>query len=54
MSVILISDEIRELTANCHRILVMQNGRLRRILDKPQEIDDDYIKSILDEQKRAI
>jgi len=54
MSVILISDEIRELTANCNRILVMQNGRLRRILDKPQEIDDDYIKSILDEQKRAM
>lgn len=54
MSVILISDEIRELTANCNRILIMQNGRLRRILDKPQEIDDDYIKSILDEQKRAM
>jgi simple sugar transport system ATP-binding protein len=54
MSVILISDEIRELTANCNRILVMQNGRLRRVLDKPQEIDDDYIKHILDEQKRAM
>lgn len=54
MSVILISDEIRELTANCNRVLVMQNGRLCRILDKPEEIDDDYIKGILDEQKRAI
>ena len=54
MSVILISDEIRELTANCNRILVMQNGRLRRILDTPQEIDDEYIKGILDEQKRAL
>lgn len=54
MSVILISDEIRELTANCNRILVMQNGRLRRVLDTPEEIDDDYIKGILDEQKRAL
>lgn len=54
MSVILISDEIRELTANCNRILVMQNGRLKRILDKPEEIDDEYIQRILDEQKRAI
>lgn len=54
MAVILISDEIRELTANCNRIIVMQNGRLRRVLEDPREIDDRYIQTILEEQKKSI
>lgn len=54
MSVILISDEIKELTANCHRVLVMQNGMIAKELTKPEEIDDDYIQKLLDAQKRAI
>lgn len=39
MSVILISDEIKELTANCQRIIVMQNGRIYKELNTPEEID---------------
>lgn len=54
MSVILISDEIRELTANCQRIIVMQNGRIFSELNKPEEIDDKYIQSILEAQKKSI
>lgn len=54
MSVILISDEIKELTANCQRIIIMQNGRIFRELNKPEEIDDKYIQCILEAQKKAI
>jgi simple sugar transport system ATP-binding protein len=54
MSVILISDEIKELTANCQRIIVMQNGRIYKELNTPEEIDDKYIQSILEAQKKAI
>lgn len=53
MSVILISDEIRELTANCHRILIMKNGRIAKQLTKTEEIEDTYIQNILNNQKRV-
>ncbi len=52
MSVILISDEIRELTANCHRILIMKNGKISQELTKGEEIDDTNIQNILNHQKR--
>jgi simple sugar transport system ATP-binding protein len=54
MSVILISDEIRELTSNCNRILIMKNGRISRELTTPEEIDDAYIQQLLNEQKRVV
>lgn len=54
MSVILISDEIREISAYCHRVLVMRNGRIDRILEDPEEIDDSYIQSLLDEQREIL
>lgn len=54
MSVILISDEIREITANCHTVLVLQNGQIKHILEKPEEIDDSYIHGLLENQKQTI
>jgi simple sugar transport system ATP-binding protein len=33
MSVVLISDEITEITNNCNRILLMHSGRIRAELD---------------------
>ena len=52
MSVILISDEIREITANCHTVLILQNGRIRHRLEKPEEINESYIHSLLESQKQ--
>ena len=54
MAVILISDEIREITANCHRVLVLRNGRINRTLDTSEEIDDSYIQQLLDDQKKIL
>ena len=54
MSVILISDEIKEITANCQRVLVMQNGRICSCLEKAEEIDDSNIQAILDMQKKSV
>ena len=54
MSVILISDEIRELTDNSNRILIMRNGKIAQELTDPKDIDDNYIQSILNKQKRIL
>jgi simple sugar transport system ATP-binding protein len=54
MSVILISDEIRELTANSNRILIMRNGKIAQELSDPKDIDDTYIQNILNKQKRIL
>jgi simple sugar transport system ATP-binding protein len=54
MSVILISDEIRELTANSNRILIMRNGKIAQELSDPKDIDDTYIQNILNKQKRVL
>lgn len=54
MSVILISDEIRELTANSNRILIMRNGKIAQELSDPKDIDDIYIQNILNKQKRIL
>lgn len=52
MSVILISDEIKELTANCDRILLMKNGKLDQELTKPEEMTDAHIRKLLNTQKK--
>ena len=54
MSVILISDEIREITANCQKVLIMHNGRIEKIIDKPEEIDDTYIQNYLETRKSLV
>ena len=54
MSVILISDEIRELTSNSNRILIMKNGRIAQELSDPKKIDDTFIQNILNKQKRIL
>jgi len=54
MSVILISDEIREVTANCQRVLVMHNGRIVKEFTKAEEIDDEYIQGFLESQKALV
>jgi len=53
MGVILISDEIREITSHCHRVLIMRNGRIVKEL-VGEQIDDQAIQQVLDEQKRFI
>lgn len=53
MGVILISDEIREITSHCHRVLIMKNGRIAREL-VGEEITDMAIQRDLDEQKRVM
>jgi simple sugar transport system ATP-binding protein len=53
MGVILISDETREITSHCHRVIIMRNGRFGREL-VGDEIDDAVIQRELDEQKRVI
>jgi simple sugar transport system ATP-binding protein len=53
MGVILISDEIREITSHCHRVIIMRNGRFGKEL-KGDEITDAAIQQELDEQKRVI
>ncbi|NCB00953.1 MAG: sugar ABC transporter ATP-binding protein [Spirochaetia bacterium] len=53
MGVILISDEIREITSHCHRVIIMRNGRFSKEL-VGNEIEDAAIQRELDEQKRII
>jgi simple sugar transport system ATP-binding protein len=50
MGVILISDEIKEIAAYSHRVLVLRNGKVYRILEK-NEIDETAIQNILSEHK---
>ena len=53
MGVLLISDEIKEIASYSHRVMIIRNGRVARMLEK-NEISEGYIRDILDEQKRAI
>ncbi len=53
MSVILISDEIREIVTNCQRVLVMHNGHIIKELDKPEEITEVHIQNLMDSQKKS-
>jgi simple sugar transport system ATP-binding protein len=52
MGVILISDEIKEITAYSHRVMIMRNGRVADILRK-DEISEERVHAILNEQKLA-
>jgi simple sugar transport system ATP-binding protein len=52
VGIILISDEIKEIVAYSHRVMIMRNGRVARILRK-NEISEDYIYSTLNEQKQT-
>jgi simple sugar transport system ATP-binding protein len=53
MGVLLISDEIKEIVSYSHRVMIIRNGRVVRILQK-NEISEGYIQSILSEQKQAL
>ncbi|GMO53670.1 MAG: sugar ABC transporter ATP-binding protein [Termitinemataceae bacterium] len=53
MGVILISDEIKEIASYSHRVMIIRNGRIARVLKK-NEINEEYIQTILREQKQAI
>lgn len=53
MGVILISDEIKEIASYSHRVMIMRNGKILKILDK-EEIKEEFIQKQLDEQKHAI
>ncbi|MDR1514386.1 MAG: sugar ABC transporter ATP-binding protein [Synergistaceae bacterium] len=52
MGIILISDEIKEITAYSHRAIIMRNGRVAKILPK-DEINEERIRAILNEQKQT-
>ncbi|MDR1510036.1 MAG: sugar ABC transporter ATP-binding protein [Synergistaceae bacterium] len=52
MGIILISDEIKEIASYSHRVMIMRNGRVARILPR-DEISEDNIRSILNEQKQT-
>jgi ribose transport system ATP-binding protein len=51
--IILISDEIKEIASYSHRVMILRNGRIARILEK-KEISEANIQAILGEQKEAI
>jgi simple sugar transport system ATP-binding protein len=53
MGVLLISDEIKEIASYSHRVMIIRNGRVARMLEK-NEISEGYIQDILHEQKQAI
>jgi simple sugar transport system ATP-binding protein len=53
MGVILISDEIKEVASYSHRVMIIRNGRVARILQKG-EISEGSIQGILSEQKQAL
>jgi simple sugar transport system ATP-binding protein len=51
MGVILISDEIKEIAANSHRVMIIRNGRIVKTLQR-HEISEENIRGILDQQKQ--
>jgi simple sugar transport system ATP-binding protein len=51
--VLLISDEIKEIVSYSHRVMIIRNGRVARILEK-NEISEGYVQDILSEQKQAL
>jgi simple sugar transport system ATP-binding protein len=50
MGVILISDEIKEIVAYSHRVMIIRNGRVAKIA-RGNEISETAIQNILNEQK---
>jgi simple sugar transport system ATP-binding protein len=53
VGVILISDEIREIANNSHRVMIIRNGRLVKILQR-REISEEGIRGILNQQKQEL
>jgi simple sugar transport system ATP-binding protein len=53
VGVILISDEIREIASNSHRVMIIRNGRIVKTLGK-SEISEDGIRDILNQQKQEL
>ncbi|OEJ15770.1 ABC transporter [Brachyspira hampsonii] len=53
MSVILISDEIKEIVSYSNRIMIMRNGKIYKIFDRGS-VDENDIQTMLDEQKRSL
>jgi simple sugar transport system ATP-binding protein len=53
VGVILISDEIREVANNSHRVMIIRNGRIAKILQK-SEISEEGIRDILNQQKQEL
>jgi simple sugar transport system ATP-binding protein len=51
--IILISDEIKEIVSYSHRVIILRNGRVVKILER-NEISEGYIQDILSEQKQAL
>jgi simple sugar transport system ATP-binding protein len=53
VGVILISDEIKEIASNSHRVMIIRNGRIVKMLRKP-EISEEGIRDILNQQKQEL
>jgi simple sugar transport system ATP-binding protein len=53
VGVILISDEIREIANNSHRVMIIRNGRIAKMLQK-SEISEENIRNILNQQKQEL
>jgi simple sugar transport system ATP-binding protein len=53
VGVLLISDEIKEVAHNSHRVMIMRNGRVEKILDRA-EINEENIYNILNRQKQEL
>jgi simple sugar transport system ATP-binding protein len=53
VGVLLISDEIKEVAYNSHRVMIMRNGRIERILER-SEISEENIHAILNQQKQEL
>jgi simple sugar transport system ATP-binding protein len=51
--VLLISDEIKEIVSYSHRVMIIRNGRVARILQN-NEISEGHIQAILNEQKQVV
>ncbi|GMO22579.1 MAG: sugar ABC transporter ATP-binding protein [Spirochaetaceae bacterium] len=53
VGVILISDEIKEIAHNSHRVIIMRNGRIGKVLES-NEISEEAIHAILNQQKQEL
>ena len=53
VGVLLISDEIKEVAYNSHRVMIIRNGRVEKILQR-SEISEQNIHAILSQQKQEL
>jgi simple sugar transport system ATP-binding protein len=53
VGVLLISDEIKEVAYNSHRVMIIRNGRVEKILQR-SEISEENIHAILSQQKQEL